>query len=345
MKPNYETICEYLHLEDVKKRIKPIQDYMQDGLKICRFCGRPETDTLHFRKKAHVISANAGNRVLKTLDECDECNEESGIILESDFAKYIQPLKIVAEVYGRENLVKYVDTPKHHRIERKKVGYIDERLKVKSIIIDTNDENRMVNSINDSDGKIKLRRQTYNPFNVYLALLKMALSMMPKCHMDNFGSSLLRIKAICASELKYRKEKIEDDKIKEDLDIIKKSFPNVGILEFIPGMNPFLGTGARIYKRINKYEKNPLFLFQLSFGNYAIYIPVCTDYELDNQKDMKLSICSTSSSSSLNVMDFTKMEESYIYDYTTFGKKEVPKKMLPELSEYLRKNGWLDNEQ
>ncbi|WP_141639513.1 hypothetical protein [Clostridium novyi] len=329
----------------MKKRIKPIQDYMKSDCKICKFCGRPESDSLHFRKKAHVISANVGNRVLTTLDECDECNEETGIILESDFAKYIQPLKVVAEVYGRQNLVKYVDTPNHHRIERKKEGYIDEKLKIKSIIIDTNDENRMVNSINDFEGKIKLRRQVYNSYNVYLALLKMALSTMPKCHMDNFDSSLLRIRAICKGELVYRKEKIKDDKLKEGLDDIRKSFPNIGVLEFRPGVDPFGGTGARIYKRINECHKNPLYLFQLSFGNYAIYIPVLTDYELDNQKNMKLSISSTSSNSSFNAIDFTKMEEEYICDYITFGKKEIPKEMLPELSEYLKENGWLDKKQ
>lgn len=340
---SYKILCEYQHLDDVNNRIKPIQEYMENKTKVCKFCGRKQSDKVHFGKKAHVISANVGNRVLKTLDECDECNENTGLIFESDFAKYIQPFKVVSGVYGRGNSIKYVDTPKHHTIERNKDGYIDEELKVKTIIVDTNDENRMVQPTSDNEGNIKLRRQEYDSYSVYLSLLKMAISMMPKAEMNNFKDSLLRMQSIYAVGAKIRKDKIKNDELEKTLELIKKSFPNVGILEFLPGINPFEGTGAKIFKRINDNQKNSLYLFQLSFGNYAIYIPVATDYELNNQEGMHLTITPTNENSELRKINFNNMEEEYICDYIALGKVEVLKEYFPQLEKHLKEKGMLDN--
>src|ERR1700736_389326 len=55
----------------------------------CRFCsGQPPERT--FRKRAHAVSELLGNKVLRSLYECDACNERFSTF-EDDLAKMTLP--------------------------------------------------------------------------------------------------------------------------------------------------------------------------------------------------------------------------------------------------------------
>jgi hypothetical protein len=70
----------------------------------CRFCGgKPPERT--FKKRAHAVSALLGNKILKSLYECDACNERfSGF--EDDLAKMTIPTRSIGGVIGKNGVPK-----------------------------------------------------------------------------------------------------------------------------------------------------------------------------------------------------------------------------------------------
>jgi HNH endonuclease len=91
----------------VSRWVKPIddsrksRDYVgQRSPRTCRFCGGDETSTT-FRSDAHVIPAAFGNRLLFSYDECDECNQRIGSVLENDLANYLSVARALSRLPAR----------------------------------------------------------------------------------------------------------------------------------------------------------------------------------------------------------------------------------------------------
>src|SRR6202040_296678 len=72
----------------------------------CRYCrGEPPERT--FKNTAHAVSELLGNKVMKSLDECDWCNERfSGF--EDDLAKMTLPSRSIGGVVGKNGVPKLV---------------------------------------------------------------------------------------------------------------------------------------------------------------------------------------------------------------------------------------------
>lgn len=68
----------------------------------CRFChGQPPNHT--FKKRAHAISELLGNKVMKSLYECDTCNERFRDF-EDDLAKMTLPYRNLGAVVGKNGV-------------------------------------------------------------------------------------------------------------------------------------------------------------------------------------------------------------------------------------------------
>lgn len=77
----------------VVKEVHPNQARPKDNVGSrtgwCRMCKSPGLTQSHFRKEAHIIPQAFGNRALVSLEECDECNEVIGSVLEGDLVTYL----------------------------------------------------------------------------------------------------------------------------------------------------------------------------------------------------------------------------------------------------------------
>lgn len=80
---NYTPVVSY-HLNEDKE----IMLGDPSATRTCRFCGRSEPEVT-FNKVAHAIPHFIGNRTLKSLYECDECNGKVFSPMESHFSRFM----------------------------------------------------------------------------------------------------------------------------------------------------------------------------------------------------------------------------------------------------------------
>jgi hypothetical protein len=64
------------------------------GTRYCRFCRRYQPEVT-FLKEAHIIPQGFGNRYLTSLEQCDECNQNCGL-MENDLMNMLNPLRGLA---------------------------------------------------------------------------------------------------------------------------------------------------------------------------------------------------------------------------------------------------------
>ena len=143
----YEKILSYDFLDDdTKKHI-----YLEDGDKhMCRFCGKGEDETV-FDKSAHAISEMVGNRWLFSYRECKKCNIAFGNTCEDSFGKFVLPLKIVSQVYGKKRSIGYSN--EHSQIKiNKEDAILPEFSEDIKALIKSNEENSVL--IPEKDGFI-----------------------------------------------------------------------------------------------------------------------------------------------------------------------------------------------
>lgn len=68
--------------------------------KKCRFCQRVE-GSVSFEKKSHAISEGLGNKMIKNLDECDDCNEFFSRELEPYIISYLSIFRTLYSIKGK----------------------------------------------------------------------------------------------------------------------------------------------------------------------------------------------------------------------------------------------------
>lgn len=148
----------------------------RDGQRRCRFCGRI-LDEQHFTKEAHAISISLGNTKFICADECDECNEWFGRKLENDVTIFFQiPLSLYLvpkrngkwrQITGRNFEMQMSNEP--HPFSDIPILRFHAR--------DWQDEN--ISDVASLMKNFDLSNKTFVPQNVYKAICKYALSLMP----------------------------------------------------------------------------------------------------------------------------------------------------------------------
>jgi len=221
----------------------------------CRFCGKMEPD-VHFQKVAHTIPHFIGNRTLKSLYECDNCNEKVFSPMESHFSRFMGLYHVLSHVSRGGKVSTYkTDSNSNSKII---VGdewtdiycYKDEAISYKY--------DREKKSITISS------KRSYIPIAVYKLFVKMALSIMPEEEMNYFHTTLTWLMNGSIS--------------------LPHSFLIVRIYQSLLPCNG----KCMLYKRKTKCVDNvPGYLFGLSYNNIFIqnYLPLC-----DNDKTLHGSI-------------------------------------------------------
>jgi len=146
--------------------------------RICRFCNK-STPEVTFRKVAHTISEALGNKKIITNDECDSCNEKFGTGMENDFIVYLDLIRVINAVKGKNGIPKI----KGKNIEIEANG---KQITIKQIHTDENVNSPDFNDLNlkfETNKKIKTQ-------NIYRALVKYALGVIDKAYLVHFSETI-----------------------------------------------------------------------------------------------------------------------------------------------------------
>ena len=221
----------------------------------CRFCGKTEPDTT-FKKVAHAIPHFIGNRTLKSLYECDSCNEKVFSPMESHFSHFMGLYHVLSHVSKGGK----VPTYKINAQDKAKIVVGDEWTDIYCF----EDENLSYAIDKDNRNFIIKGKRSYIPIDVFKLFVKMALSIMPNGEMSNLQMTLAWLM------------------------IGKFSLPNLFlIVRIYESLLPFNGQ-CMIYKRKPNHVNNvPCYLFGLSYNNIFIqtYLPLS-----DNDKALNGSV-------------------------------------------------------
>lgn len=208
----------------------------------CRFCGRSEPE-VKFRKIAHAIPESIENNNLFSNYECDVCNKEFGDTIESDFSNYLFPGRIASCILGKKGTITYKFND-NNRIDVQNGKWN----------ITTDNTVKLIEEIDDHTLQFNIKRQPYIPINVYKALVKMALTVMPEEEIVNFEDTI--------KWLQNDKNSVED------------CFGQTVISRFFPGIEKFPFIKASLFKRKNDTDITPAYQFLLCFSNYYFQIVV-----------------------------------------------------------------------
>ncbi len=291
----YERVCVFEHLEDENRKHHYL---LENDNKLCRFCGKRENETV-FDKSAHAVSEMVGNKWLFSYRECKSCNTIFGQTYEDSFGKYVLPMKIVSQIFGKKKTLGYSEAEGQIRINKEMPVLPEFNQDIKAMI-SVNSGSSIL--LPEEDGfMLELKRKTYVPQMIYFALLKMALTIMPTEEFTRYLKSSLSLKYMCD-----KLGKMEPEKIQEYLGDVRVC----GFEEFIPGPERFDGISVELYrlKKDNEFQR-PYMYFCLNFGNYSLQIPLLTDEQ--QGKNISTLCCVHNKQSQIKKLKFNKVEEVY----------------------------------
>ena len=239
LETSYNIIVCY-HLNEHK------QIMLSDGDKPqkCRFCGREFPDVT-FKKIAHAISHMVGNRVLKSVYECDMCNQFF-YTYETEYSSYMNLYHTMFMVHGKGGIPKYKLSHKENsKIEIEN----DNTIKIN---IQEGEEPLIVwEEIDKANNTIEIKgKRTYTPQNVLKALVKMALTIIPKDELQNLSNTK-----------NWLMGKSSEGCI---LPVCLRFY-----------RNPLLFTSVMIFKKKDSiYTPLPHYVFCLAYRNIVIQMPI-----------------------------------------------------------------------
>lgn len=227
--------------------------------KVCRFCGKSQSEKVTFKKKAHAISNLVGNNELFSYYECDECNRNFSRF-ESDYAEYFKIYHTIFKVIGKNGIPSYKRGNSRIDVKTNKISI---NMCVDSPIV-TIDESKKTLAVSCY--------RSYVPQNVYKAILKMAITLLPQSEIVNVEK-----------QIKFLQGKIT----------IKEGTPLPVYIRIYggPNANVFKIIKATLFKRKQSHIQNvPGYLFLLAYHNICIQMPIIAS-KLDDEyvgKELKI---------------------------------------------------------
>jgi hypothetical protein len=213
----------------------------------CRFCsGEPPKKT--FGKRAHAVSELLGNKVLKSLYECDDCNERFSDF-EDDLSKMTLPYRNAGAVIGKKGkgIPTLVSSTGQTRMEyRDGMPHISSNAGDKAYVVD-----EVAKTIT-----FTYREQPYRPLGAYKALCKSAFSLLPDTELVHFPE-------------------LRQWLLEKDVETKRVYSEGNNLLQsFVPALRPFGQPVVALLKRKNPIMAPYMTMF-LAFGNisYQIFLP------------------------------------------------------------------------
>jgi hypothetical protein len=146
----------------------------------CRFCGRHEGQ-VSFKKVAHAVSEAIGNKVLLSLEECDECNSAAAEC-ETDFAAFTLAERTMGQVRGKSGVPSVKSNDRLSRIDMGSDGFEIGQVQGGQELF------KFDEMLPGATAAVPL--PGFRPQGVYKAMAKMALSVIPRSELDPFADVL-----------------------------------------------------------------------------------------------------------------------------------------------------------
>jgi hypothetical protein len=172
----------YYDLTRPRRLIGPHRTTLPGSVSLrCRFCGR-SSPQVSFGQETHVIPALMGNRILFSNFECDDCNQRFGR-MEKHLGAFMGLVKTLSLVKGRNGIASFRSRDTTFKIRAKATGEITLECSNGDSRLLHDDENRRF-IIGPVEG------EPYAPENVYKALTKAAVALLPEEELGNFPQTL-----------------------------------------------------------------------------------------------------------------------------------------------------------
>lgn len=265
--------------------------------KVCRFCGKNETE-VSFKKIAHVFPEAIGNSVLASYYECDTCNQYFGNSIENEYANFFSLYHSIMQISGKKGKPACrFKVPCDRRTEECKEYCIEFFVEGdQPCLCECNQVRGQYVQILNNELIISKPVGRCNMVAVFKAIVKMAISVMPVEELNPFSKTIDWL--------------LEP----EHLNI----YPNKRLLvryKMIPGFNVTKYPHYCLFRRKKTVWNKPYMIFNLTYGCFSLLIEVPRDNN-------------TSSDLEFEQMPFppipfyTSMEDVWDMTYT-----EVPKGM------------------
>lgn len=153
--------------------------------RICRYCLRSIPETT-FKQKAHTISESLGNKTIFTNTECDQCNNRYGSGIEKEFAEYLELFRALYAIRGKNGVISPHDG--NYTVDHPAEKHITIGVTLSDEEIETQDK-----QMHESPDVLELPITTghsFIPQNIYKALCKYILGILPDSTMPGFRSTV-----------------------------------------------------------------------------------------------------------------------------------------------------------
>lgn len=151
--------------------------------RVCRYCLRSEKKGAKFTQETHAISDALGNKVLYSNEECDDCNDYLGSHCEQDFGEFLRLQRCYFGVKSREG----VPVVRGRNFEMSH----PEGQPIKIDYRSTDD-----NVPDDLNSLVLQYEMEYNPQNLYRALVKYFIGLVPQKYVSHFQQTGPWVKGI-----------------------------------------------------------------------------------------------------------------------------------------------------
>lgn len=253
---NYKMLFDNLIILEGEQKI-----YIGSDDKKCRFCGKSYPDVT-FKNVSHAIPECMGNKQIICKEECDNCNKFFSEKLENHLDKITMCYRSINFIKGKSKIPSY-------KVKNDEAQRLDAQLENNKLYykIRSKEDNGFASlDIINKTLCAELELQPHVPSMAYKALVKMALSVMPKDELENFKFSTKWLFS------------------QENKNIVN---PLIVLRTFVPGVNVFKKTLVFLLKKKSLNDRYPNCIFVIAFGNIMYQIMVPTDNECLQQKSQK----------------------------------------------------------
>jgi hypothetical protein len=147
----------------------------------CKYCGKTITEDATFNEEAHAIPESLGNKTIISADECDHCNDIFSKTIDLDIFEY---LKLFRVLYGRKGKN---GVPKLKFKNGTEIFHNG----TEAIIIQRNNDPSTDTDFSKDNFKIPLEfSRDINYMNIYRALVKYVMAVIPNEEMSNFTKTI-----------------------------------------------------------------------------------------------------------------------------------------------------------
>lgn len=265
---NYDLIAHEMPCFFSKRKIS---DPIIEGHRICRFCAQEDTN-VSFKDNAHAISEMLGNKSVILDNECDDCNHFFGEIIEDSLAKYLGITRTLSQIKGKNGYPSFKSNDGKSRID-----IISEQEGIIQTTVDNDAIDLQENYIEFSS-----IRDAYIPIDVYRALVRISLSIIPWQEYIHFVHAGAWIRADRRTEV--------GKQILDEWKSVSSSYASKVIETFIPGRKPLLLQIWVFRRKKDAVDKVPYCQTVVEFDNTRFQFAVpCIEDEYYGKND-KVSI-------------------------------------------------------